>query len=111
MSDDTQKRMELIVEQLADLTEKQQQTDANLNRLANASLSRIERIEGVLGTLAEAQVRTEEHVAALAQAQLRTEERVAALAERGAETDGRLNSLINVVERHISEGRNGGTRE
>src|SRR3954468_13643378 len=98
MSDNTQKRMEFIVEQLADLTAKQQQTDANLNRLANASLSRIERIEGVIGALAEAQVRTEEHVAALAQAQLRAE-------ERGAETDERLNSLINVVERHISEGR------
>jgi hypothetical protein len=104
MSDDTQKRMEFIVEQLADLTAKQQQTDANLNRLANAALGRIERIEGVLGALAEAQVRTEEHVAALAQAQLRAE-------ERGAETDERLNSLINVVERHISEGRNGGARE
>jgi predicted negative regulator of RcsB-dependent stress response len=104
MSDNTQKRMEFIVEQLADLTAKQQQTDANLNRLANAALSRIERIEGVLGALAEAQVRTEEHVAALAQAQLRAE-------ERGAETDERLNSLINVVERHISEGRNGGARE
>jgi len=104
VSDETQKRMEFIVEQLADLTAKQQQTDTNLNRLANAALSRIERIEGVLGALAEAQVRTEEHVAALAQAQLRAE-------ERGAETDERLNSLINVFERHISEGRNGGPRE
>jgi predicted negative regulator of RcsB-dependent stress response len=104
MSDETQKRMEFIVEQLADLTAKQQQTDANLNRLANAALSRIERIEGVLGALAEAQVRTEGHVAALAQAQLRAE-------ERGAETDERLNSLISVFERHISEGRNGEARE
>jgi predicted negative regulator of RcsB-dependent stress response len=104
MSDETQKRMEFIVEQLADLTSKQQQTDANLNRLANAALSRIERIEGVLGVLAEAQVRTEGHVAALAQAQLRAE-------ERGAETDERLNSLINVFARHISEGRNGEARE
>lgn len=104
MNDETQKRMEFIVEQLADLTAKQQQTDANLNRLANAALGRIERIEGVLGALAEAQVRTEEHVATLAQAQLRAE-------ERGIETDERLNSLINVVERHISEGRNGAPRE
>ena len=104
MSDETQKRMEFIVEQLADLTAKQQQTDANLNRLANAALTRIERIEGVLGALAEAQVRTEGHVAALAQAQLRAE-------ERGAEMDERLNSLISVFERHISEGRNGGARE
>ena len=110
MSDETQKMMEFILEQLADLTAKQQQTDANLNRLANASLNRIERIEKVVSVLAEAQVRTEEHVSALTQAQLRTEEQVAALAERGAETEERLNSLINVFERHISEGRNGGSQ-
>ena len=109
MSDELRKNMEFIVEQLADLTAKQQQTDANLNRLANASLQRIERIEGVLGALAEAQVRTDGHVSALAQAQLRTEAQVGALADKLAETDERLNSLINVVERHISEGRNGGS--
>jgi K+/H+ antiporter YhaU regulatory subunit KhtT len=107
MSDETQKMMEFILEQLADLTAKQQQTDSNLNRLANASLNRIERIEKVAGVLAEAQVRTEGHVSALAQAQLRTEETVATLAERGAETEDRLNSLINVFGRHIGEGRNG----
>jgi hypothetical protein len=27
--------------------------------------------------------------------------------ERGRQTDERLNALINIVERHISEGRNG----
>ena len=106
MSDETQKMMKFILEQLADLTARQQQTDSNLNRLANASLNRIERIERVVGVLAEAQVRTEGHVSALAQAQLRTEEKVAALAERGGETEERLNSLINVFERHIGEGHN-----
>jgi hypothetical protein len=108
MSDETQKRMDFIVEQLADLTVKQQQTEANLNRLATASLSRIERIEKVLGVLAEAQVKTEGHVSTLAEAQLNTETQVGMLAEKLGETDERLNSLINVVERHISEGRNGG---
>ena len=111
MSDQTQKRMEFILEQLADLTAKQQQTDSVVNRLANASLNRIERIEKVLGALAEAQVKTEEHMSALAEAQLRAEQTVKALAERGTETEDRLNSLINVVERHISEGRNGKSPE
>jgi hypothetical protein len=32
---------------------------------------------------------------------------MATLAEKGAETEDRLNSLINVFERHLSEGRNG----
>ncbi len=101
MSNEMEKKMEFIVEQLADLTAKQQQTDSVVNRLANASLNRIERIENVLGALAEAQVKTEENVSALAVAQLHTDKKL-------SETDERLNSLITVVERYISEGRNGG---
>jgi ABC-type transporter Mla subunit MlaD len=99
-NEDIEKRMEFIVEQLADLTVKQQQTDSVVNRLANASLDRIERIERVLGALAEAQVKTEEHVSTLTEAQMRTDKKL-------TETDERLNSLITVVERYISEGRNG----
>ena len=104
MSDEMEKKMEFIVEQLADLTAKQQQTDSVVNRLANASLNRIERIENVLGALAEAQVKTEQNVSALATAQLHTDKKL-------SETDERLNSLINVVERYISEGRNGNSRK
>jgi len=102
MSNEMEKKMEFIVEQLADLTAKQQQTDSVVNRLANASLNRIERIENVLGALAEAQVKTEENVSALAVAQLQTDKKL-------SETDERLNSLITVVERYISERRNGGS--
>jgi K+/H+ antiporter YhaU regulatory subunit KhtT len=102
MSDETQKMMGFILEQLADLTAKQQQTDSNLNRLANASLNRIERIEDVVGALAEAQVRTEGHVSALVQAQLRTEEKMATLAEKGAETPSQRRAEWRVVK--VSEG-------
>lgn len=99
-NEDVEKRMEFIIEQLADLTVKQQQTDSVVNRLANASLDRIERIERVLGALAEAQVKTEENVSALTEAQMHTDKKL-------SETDERLSSLITVVERYISEGRNG----
>jgi hypothetical protein len=34
-------------------------------------------------------------------------ERIAQVSENGRATDERLNALINTVERHISEGRNG----
>jgi multidrug efflux pump subunit AcrA (membrane-fusion protein) len=50
--------------------------------------------------LAKAQARTETAQAELAEAQSRTEATL-------AETDERLKSLINVVERFISERRNG----
>jgi ABC-type transporter Mla subunit MlaD len=99
-NEDVQKKMEFIIEQLADLTVKQQQTDSVVNRLANASLDRIERIERVLGALAEAQVKTEANVSALTAAQMHTDKKL-------VETDERLSSLITVVERYISEGRNG----
>lgn len=39
--------MEFIVEQLAHLTVRQQQTEINVNRLAMASLTRIERIDKI----------------------------------------------------------------
>lgn len=91
--EDIKQKMEFIVEHLADLTVKQQQTDAVVNRLANAALNRIENLETKVEALVDAQIKTEEHVSALADAQLHTDER--------------LNTFITVVERYISEGRNG----
>ena len=92
-NEDMEKRMEFIVEQLADLTVKQQQTDSIVNRLANASLDRIENLENKIEALVDAQIRTEGHVSALVESQLRTDER--------------LNAFVTVVERYISEDRNG----
>jgi len=51
--------------------------------------------------------RTEEGIRALlAIAEMHNKE-IATLTENGRATDERLNGLINVVERQISEGRNG----
>jgi hypothetical protein len=109
MSDETQKRMEFIVEQLAVLTAKQRQTEDNLERLATASLNWIERIEKILAEIDDTEVKTKGRVSALAKAQRRTESKVDALAEKLGATDNRLNNLINIFERHISERRNGGS--
>ena len=113
--DKIQKQMEFILGQQAQfaadmgqlqekhgqLQEAHRQLEVTVGRLATATL------EGVEGLVA-AQIKTEgnistltERMTALAEAQRRTDERL-------IETDERINTLINVVERHISEGHNGG---
>jgi hypothetical protein len=86
-------------------------------KLVQLTVSMDERMD----TLLEAQANSEARIAALADAQIRTEqaqikteqaltrlaESQARTDEKLAETDERLNSLITVVERIISEGRNG----
>jgi hypothetical protein len=106
--DKIRKQMEFILNQQAQfaadtgqLQQKHAQLHDIVSRLATTTLEGFE-------SLVSAQIRTEENLStlaermtALAEAQRRTDERL-------VETDERLNTLINVVERHISEGRNGG---
>ena len=98
-----QKKMEFIVEQQAQfavnidllresvsqVSEAQQRTEAHLAEVAIAQAQ-----------MARSQAHMNEVVAVMAEAQERTDRKL-------AETDDRLNTLINVVERQISEGRNG----
>ena len=72
------------------------ETQKNFGRVGEAVIA----ITGILGRLGDAQERTERKVAELAMAQERTEGKVAELADR-------LNLFIGVVERYISEHRNG----
>jgi hypothetical protein len=51
--------------------------------------------------------RTEESIRALLSIAEIHEREIATLSDHGRATDERLNALINVVERQISEGRNG----
>ena len=85
-SEEMQKTMAFILEQQAQLT-------ATVGRLSE----KVERnAESVTALLAIAEIH-EREVVELRQTQ----------AEGQARTDERLNALINIVERHISEGRNG----
>ncbi len=98
MSDEeTRKKVEFIVEQLADLSARQQETDSVVTRFDEAILDKIERIVTVLTALSDTQSKIIDHLSTVADAQLRTDRKL-------AETDEKLDSLIDVVERHLSEG-------
>jgi chromosome segregation ATPase len=95
MSEDRiQRQIEFIIEQQAKFT-----TDI------------AELKEGMV-ELKESQQRTTEHISNLADAVLsltniveKQGDQIAALAAQGKETDARLNTLIDIVERHITSAK------
>ena len=98
--DEMQRAIDFIVEQEA-------KSSAKIDALAEAQKQAQKDAEQRWG-------RTEEGIRALlAIAELHEKEiqantqQILSLGETTRATDGRLNVLINVVERHISEGRNG----
>lgn len=110
-NEEMQKAMEFIVNQQA-------QASAKIDALAEAQKGADERWnerwtrteEGIRALLSIAEIH-EREIAGLGQTiadnSRNTDERIAALSENGRATDERLNALIHVVERQISEGRNG----
>jgi hypothetical protein len=109
-NDEMQKSMAFIVDQQA-------QASAKIDALADAQKTAEERWtrteEGIRALLSIAEIHEREiaslgqSVAAVSDNSRKTDERIAALSENGRATDERLNRLINVVERQLSEGRNG----
>jgi MoxR-like ATPase len=108
--EEMQKKMGFIIEQQVQfavnidlLREAQQRTETRVAEVATAQaqMARAQtHTNEVVAVLAEAQQRTEEQIAELVEAQARTDRKL-------AETDDRLNTLINVVERHIGQGHHG----
>lgn len=78
------------------IRETQREFQAQLGRLGDAVIA----MTGMFGRVAEAQIATDKRVAEIAEAQLATNQQVGEIASR-------LNDFIVVVERYISEGRNG----
>ena len=95
-NDEMQKAMEFIIEQQAKSSAKIDAL-ADAQKGADARWTRTE--EGIRALLSIAEIH-EREIKTLG-------EKIAAVSENGRATDERLNALIHVVERQISEGRNG----
>jgi predicted KAP-like P-loop ATPase len=95
-NDETQRRIEFIIEQQA-------QFSADIQQLKETQIRAQEQID----TLREAQVQAEARASRVEEAIIRLVNVVERLADAQTQTDERLNVFINVVERYMSEGRNG----
>jgi hypothetical protein len=102
-SEEMQKTMAFIVEQQAQTSVKLDRLSENVDAIAVAQErgeKKWERTEeGIRALLSIAELH-EREITALGQ-------QILAVSETTRATDERLNALINVVERHITEGRNG----
>jgi len=109
-NEEMQRTMQFILEQhaqfVADMQQLKEAQALNEQRFAQneqrfGQVAQLQtHLSNVMLELAEAQTRSEASIQSLAESQARTEGKL-------AETDERLNSLITVVERYISERRNG----
>ena len=109
-NEEMQQAMEFTVQHEAQASAKSDAL-ADSQKSANERWTRTE--EGIRALLSIAEIHEREiaslgqSVSAVSDNSRRTDERIAALGENERATDERLNALITVVERQISEGRNG----
>jgi hypothetical protein len=102
-NDETQRRMEFIIEQQA-------QFSADIQQLKEVQIRAQEQIDILRETQFQAEARVsriEDAIVRLVNLVERVADAQAHLADAQAQTDERLNVFINVVERYINEGRNG----
>jgi len=95
-NDEMQNSVSFIVSQQA-------QTAVKLDRLTE----KVDALAVAQNRAEERWTRTEESIRALLTIAEMHEREITALGEHTRATDDRLNALINVVERQISDGRNG----
>ncbi len=102
-----QQRMEFIIEQQAHfasdihrLSEAQAKTENYLGQLVSMTTAGFTELIERVTAIADSQIQMQDSLLKLAEAQRHTEAQF-------AETNERLNTLIDVVERHISEGHSG----
>lgn len=94
-------RLARLEENVAQIAEHVVQLDGVVNRLAAVTLAGFKDVNAKIDALVDSQIRLTESQDRLTEAQTRTE-------AKQALTDEALRTLIATVERHISEGRNGG---
>ena len=98
------KQMEFILEQQAQFTARMGQLEDLVVRLARGTLERFEATDARVNDV-------DERISALVDSQIRTEENVKTTEANVKKTDESLRSLIAVVNRYFSEGRNGNSKE
>jgi len=98
------KQMEFILEQQAQFTARLGQLEDLVVRLARGTLERFEATDARVNDV-------DERISALVDSQIRTEENVKKTEANVKKTDESLRSLIAVVDRYFSEGRNGKSKE
>jgi hypothetical protein len=113
-NEEFEKRMEFILEQqsqfsadMQQLGEAQGQTLEIVARLANGTLEGFKDVNAKIDALVDSQIRTDEKFNALADSQMQTDEKINLLVDSQMRTGEDLRNLIAVVDRHLSEGRNG----
>ena len=102
-NEEMQKAMQFMVQQQA-------QASAKIDGILEAQKAAEERWtrteEGIRALLSIAEIH-EREIVSLGQKVEKVGEKIAEVNENGRATDERLNALINIVERQITEGRNG----
>jgi ABC-type transporter Mla subunit MlaD len=109
-NEETQRTMQFILEQQAQLTVSLGQLTERVDKLSGTVEGLSEKVDrtadGIAALLAIAEIH-EREIETLRETVNTVSESVNAVDVRGRETDERLNALINTVERYISERRNG----
>jgi hypothetical protein len=96
-NENTEKRIQFIIEQQAQFASKMGQLEDIVVRLAKATVDRFEATDKRIDDV-------DERISALVDSQIRTEESV-------RKTEDALRNLIAVVDLYFKEGRNGGSKE
>ena len=101
--EETQRTMQFILEQQAQLTATVGRLSEKVERLSE----KVERTADGIGSLLVIAEIHDREIGELRDSMNAMRDSVSAVDERGRQTDERLNALINTVERYISERRNG----
>jgi chromosome segregation ATPase len=105
-NEDFERHIAFILEQQARFDAnlaKQQEYDAQVNARLDRVDRQIEELVGFTGILRDALIGLTHHAERHEQRMAEIDRGLAELVERGKETDARLNALMLVVERHISD--------
>ena len=103
-NENIEKQMEFILEHQAQFTARMGQLEDLVVRLARGTLERFEATDARVDDV-------DERISALVDSPIRTEANVKKTEANVKKTDESLRSLIAVVDRYFSEGRNGNSKE